>query len=292
MVSLNALFKLFVVVAFGLSATATSTDVAQEEPKKESLINGISTENSSTASKDEEVKEATGTSTPGNSDPDEPPMFTVEWYLLPKPLNRASLIDRLPWNLQTAVPRDCNQPILPVVEKRIRDHLTWLEKKKEKESSSAQGNTTDISQPPKKPFTSRFFGKKDASTVKPVDVPDLPKYSLEWYFQQKPENRKHLRDRLPYATKGVVAADCREPIPSILEKRIRDYFSLYTVDWYLLPKEENRTALRYVLPKDLADRVPEDCNEPIDPEVEAIIKEHFTVTEKKERPNRFCFFHF
>ncbi|EDO05211.1 SmORF protein [Babesia bovis T2Bo] len=291
MVVFNMLWKLFVVVAFGLSATVTSTEVAQEQPKEESLIGGFSNEKESTVSKPSEVKEATGTSTPGNSDPDEPPMFTVEWYLLPKPLNRATLRYMLPWNLQTAVPEDCKRPILPVVERQIRNYFSWLEKTKQKESSSAQGETTNISQPPKKSFTSRFFGKKDASTVKPVDVPDLPKYSLEWYFVQKPENRKLLRDRLPYATKAFVAPDCREPIAPVLEKRIRDYFSLYTVDWYLLPKQENRIALRYMLPSDLAAKVPEDCNEPIDPEVEAIIKEHFTVTEKKQRPNRFWYLH-
>ncbi|EDO05471.1 SmORF protein [Babesia bovis T2Bo] len=291
MVAFNMLWKLSVVVALGLSATATSTDVAQEQPKKEELINGISTEKASTASKDEEVKEATGTSTQGNSDPEEPSKFSVEWYLLSKPLNRASLIDMLPWNLQTAVPGDCKKPILPVVERQIRDHFSWLEKQKQKqkqkESSSSQGKTTDVSQPKKESFLSRFFNKNN----KPVDIPELPKYSLEWYFVQKPENRKHLRERLPYASKGVVAEDCREPIPPVLEKRIRDYFSLYNVDWYLLSEPENRSALRYVLPEDLAAKVPEDCNEPISTELEELIREHFTVVEKKQRPNRFLYFH-
>eukprot|EP00371_Babesia_bovis_P001919 XP_001610566.1 SmORF [Babesia bovis T2Bo] len=337
-VSLNTLWKLSVLVAFGVSTTATATDVAQEQPKKEELENGSLRNKEKPGTKPVEVKEATRITTKRNSDPNDPPMFSVEWYLLPKPLNRASLRERLPWFAQNTVPRDCNQPIAPPTEKYIRNHFSWVEKQKQKESSSADATTTNVSQPKKGSFLSRFFSKNN----KQVDIPDLPKYSLEWYFLPKEESRKHLRDRLPYASKGVVASDCRESIAPVFEKRIRDYLSLYTVDWYLLPKPENRATLRnslpkdlvekvpedcmehiepevedyirkyflwycfewYLLPKpenraalrnslpeDLAAKVPEDCNEPISPDVEELIREHFTVIEKKQRPNRFWYLH-
>ncbi|EDO07151.1 SmORF protein [Babesia bovis T2Bo] len=282
MVGIKTLPTICILVAFGLSATVTATDVVQEQPKKDSVVSGSLRKNEESVAKPQEVSK---------SETDEPPMFSVEWYLLPKPLNRATLRYILPWTMILSVPEDCKKPILPAVEKRIRNHFSWVEKQKQKESDSAQRKTTDVGQPPKKSFTSRFFGKKDASANTPVDVPELPKFSFEWYFVQKPENRKHLRDRLPYSTKAFVAPDCREPIAPVFEKRIRDYLSLYSVDWYLLSKEENRIALRYLLPSDLAAKVPEDYNEPIDPEVEELIREHFSTVEEKQRPNRFWYLH-
>ncbi|EDO06370.2 SmORF protein [Babesia bovis T2Bo] len=259
MIAYNMLWKIFVVVAFGLSATATSTE------------DGPLSKNEESVTKPQEVSK---------SETDEPPKFSVEWYLLPKPENRATLRYILPYGFEACIPEYCKKPILPAVENRIRNHFSWVEKQKQKESDSAQRKTTDVGQPSKKSFT-----------TDPVDVPEPPKYSLEWYFVQKPENRKLLRDRLPYSTKAFVAPDCREPIAPVFEKRIRDYLSLYSVDWYLLPEPENRTALRYMLPEDLAAKVPENCNEPIDPELEELIREHFTVIEKKQRPNRFWYLH-
>ncbi|EDO06630.1 SmORF protein [Babesia bovis T2Bo] len=131
MVAHRMLWKLCVVVAFGLSATVTATDVAQEQPKKEELKSGSLRKNGESTTKRQEVPEPTKTDTKEDTDPKGPSKFSVEWYLLPKPINRATLRDILPWNLQNSVPKDCNEPILPVIEKKIRKYFSWVEQKPE-----------------------------------------------------------------------------------------------------------------------------------------------------------------
>ncbi|EDO06097.1 SmORF protein [Babesia bovis T2Bo] len=180
MLSFNTLPKLCVLVAFGLSATVTSAEVVPEQPKKESLGSGFSRKNEEPSTKPVEVKETTKIETQDHSETTEPPKYSVEWYLLPKPESRAALRYFLPTVLANTVPKNCNEPILPVVEKRIRKCI-----------------------------------------------------------------------------------------------------ALYAVDWYLLPKPENRTALRYMLPSDLAEKVPDDYDEPIDPEVEELIRKYFSIDAKK-----------
>ncbi|EDO05210.1 SmORF protein [Babesia bovis T2Bo] len=164
---------------------------------------------------------------------------------------------------------------------------------------SATATCTDVAQeqPKKESFVSRFFGKKEEAKTQPVEVQqeeitkaqentdaeEPPKYSVEWYLLPKPQNRKHLRDKLPYDLAYFVQRNCNSPISPEVEREIREYLLLYTVDWYLLPEPESRTALRYSLPSNLASKVPENCNEPIDPELEKRIRKYFSSLQKKKR---------
>ncbi|EDO07150.1 SmORF protein [Babesia bovis T2Bo] len=182
MVTFNILWKLCLVVAFGLSATVTSTDVAQEQPKKESFLSRFFGKKESTATKPVEEKEASSHNTQGYSDPNDPPKYSVEWYLLPKPENRAALRKALPSDIAEMVPKDYKRRI-------------W----------------------------------------------------------------------------------------SALEGCIIKFFKIEAAEWYLLPEPESRAALRYVLPSDLAAKVPEDSNEAIKPEVEKDIRKLFSQTFQKGR---------
>nr|BAN64780.1 small open reading frame [Babesia bovis] len=121
MVAINTLSKLCVLVAFGLSATVTATDVAQEQPKKESFVRRFFGKREEPATKPVEVQR------PENTETGEPAKFSVEWYLLPKPENREQLRDKLPLDVVICVPKDCNEPILPVIEKKIRDFFSLSE---------------------------------------------------------------------------------------------------------------------------------------------------------------------
>ncbi|EDO05209.1 SmORF protein [Babesia bovis T2Bo] len=182
MVAFNMLWKLCLVVAFGLSATATSTDVDQEQPKKESFVSRFFGKKEEAKTQPVEVQQEEITKAQENTDAEEPPKFSVEWYLLPKPINRATLRDKLPWIIQNTIPRDCNQPIASKSEELIREYIP----------------------------------------------------------------RTYIR-------------------------------------WYLLPEPESRTALRYSIPKDLANEVPEDYNEPIKPEVVKRIKKFFSLSINKQK---------
>ncbi|KAG6439994.1 hypothetical protein BBOV_III000695 [Babesia bovis T2Bo] len=115
MVNLNTLPKICILVAFGISATVTSTDVAQEQPKKEELISGISSKENQNATEHVEVAE------PTKIDTEDPPKYSVEWYLLPEPESRKELRKQLPWAIAISVPKDCNEPIAPEVEQRIME---------------------------------------------------------------------------------------------------------------------------------------------------------------------------
>ncbi|EDO07699.1 SmORF protein [Babesia bovis T2Bo] len=129
MVSFNTILKLGAVVAFGLSTTATSTEVAQEQPKKESFLSRFFGKRDEPTTKPEEVSKSDNVETQENTDTDDPPMFTVEWYLLPKPENRKQLRERLPPKLADAVPENCKEAIDPSVVKDIRWLLEILGKK-------------------------------------------------------------------------------------------------------------------------------------------------------------------
>ncbi|EDO06377.1 SmORF protein [Babesia bovis T2Bo] len=211
MVAFNMLWKLCVVVAFGLSVTAT--DVSQEEPKKESLVSGFS------GTEDEH-----GT---------EPPKFSLEWYLLPKPENRAALRYVLPRSLAKDVPEDYNKPIDPALGKVIRKYFLW--------------------------------------------------YGFEWYLLAMPESRAALRYVLPKDLADMVPENFNKPIAPLVENDIRKHFLWYAVEWYLLPKPENRSDLRYLLPKNLAKDVPEDFNVPITPKLEKDIRKYLSLIRKKQK---------
>ncbi|EDO07800.1 SmORF protein [Babesia bovis T2Bo] len=249
MVAFNTFSKLCVVVAFGLSATVTATDVAQEQPKKESVVSGSFRKGEESATKPHKLPERNKT----YIDPEEPPMFSIEWYLLPKPENRAYLLEKLPFDVAKDVPEDCDEPIDPALEKRIRKFF------------SLRGLI----------FTSM--------SSYPLEVPEPAKYSVEWYLLPKPENRSRLIEKLPFDVAKDVPEDCNEPILPVLEKHIRDYFSWLGREWYLLPEPQSRAALRKALPSDVAETVPEDCDEPIDPEVEQYIKRFFSFSVQKQK---------
>ncbi|EDO06000.1 SmORF protein [Babesia bovis T2Bo] len=217
MVSFNMLWKLCVIVAFGLSATVTATDVAKEQPKKESLDNRFPRKN------------------------EEPPMYSVEWYLLPEPENRACLLEKLPFDVAKDVPEDCDEPIDSAVEKRIRKFFS-LRGLIFTSMSSYPGldETNNVDQTTQGSLDSSFTNKEDEPSSKSQEVPKPesmdteeetdtagpPKFSVEWYLLPKPINRGSLRDKLPWEMRNAVPEDCNEPILPVVEKRIRKFFSL------------------------------------------------------------------
>nr|BAN65328.1 small open reading frame [Babesia bovis] len=178
MVTFNILWKLCLVVAFGLSATVTATDVAQEQPKKESVISGSLRKNEESDTKLQEAPKASNT---------------------------------------------------------------------------------------------------DKGTC------GLPNYDVEWLLESKPENRAALRKALPSDIAKDVPEDYKKRMWSGLEEYIFKFFNIYATGWYLLPEPESRAALRFMLPSNLAAKVPEDCNEPIDPELEQEIKKLFSKKFQKQR---------
>ncbi|KAG6440017.1 SmORF protein [Babesia bovis T2Bo] len=175
MVAFNMLWKVCLVGALGFSATVTSTEVAQEQSTQEGLDKGVCSKEKEQATELVEVPEPTRIDTPKHADIVNPPKYSVEWYLLPKPQNRKYLRDKLPWHLYNAVPKDCNDPIDPLVEKEIRE----------------------------------FFSVR----------------SVEWYLESKPINRAALRYAIPAYLAEKVPLDCNEPISPATERRIRGFFS-------------------------------------------------------------------
>ncbi|EDO06184.1 SmORF protein [Babesia bovis T2Bo] len=276
MVSFNTFSKLCVVVALGLSAIATSTEVAQEQPKKESFVSRFFGKNEKSATKSHDVSEPTKIDTQKHSDTGHP-KYDVEWYLLPKPENRAALRGILSWFMARDVPEDCNVPISPKLEKRIREHFSWIEQKTVIHSSSADSNSINVGNPMKKSIVNGPSGKKEEPTTESHDISqptntdtqenineeEPPMYSVEWHLLPKPENRAAIRVFMPRYLAEDVPKDCSVPVSPKLEKRIREHFSLHGIEWFMLPKPQNRAALCKALPSDLAEMVPEDCNEPI-----------------------------
>ncbi|EDO06631.1 SmORF protein [Babesia bovis T2Bo] len=232
MVAFNILWKL---CAIGLSATATSSDVAQEQPKKESFLSRFFGKKEEAKTQPVEVQERDNTDGKEDIETGEPPRYSVEWHLLPKPENRAALRSFLPRSLSRKVPEDCNEPIGPKLEKQIRNYFSL--------------------------------------------------YGVEWFLLPEPESRAALRKALPSDIAKDVPEDCNKRMWCGLEEYIFKFFKIYATGWYLLPEPESRAALRYVLPRSLAKYVPEDCNEPIDPEVENEIREFFSKTFQKQRKN-------
>ncbi|EDO07574.1 SmORF protein [Babesia bovis T2Bo] len=228
MVAFNMLWKLCALVALGLSATATSTEVAQEQPTQEGLDIGIPGKEYEQATELVKVPEQDNTDSEKEIATDEPPKYSVEWYLLPKPENRKQLCHDLPWYLFRLVPKNCKKPISTALMNQIR----W------------------------------YFSRRD----------------LQWFLLPKQENRTALRKLLPIDVAAVIPEDCRKAIPSVYEKYIWTYFSLSAVEWLLESKPENRSLLIKSLPSDLAKGVPEDVNKPIDPAVEERIREYFAFT--------------
>nr|BAN66230.1 small open reading frame [Babesia bovis] len=120
MLAFNMLWKLCVVVAFGLSATATSTEVAQEQPKKESLDSGISSEEEQIATEAVEVREPDNTESQERTETTKPSPLSLEWLLLPRRENRTALTYLLPDDLASKVPMFGLKPIDPALEEEIR----------------------------------------------------------------------------------------------------------------------------------------------------------------------------
>ncbi|EDO05604.1 SmORF protein [Babesia bovis T2Bo] len=119
MVAFNTLPKLCLVVAFGLSTTATSTEVAQEQPKKESFLSRFFGKKEGPAAKTVDVKEPTKTDTQEHNDTRGLFMYDVEWLLESKPENRAALRKALPSDIAKDVPEDCNKRMWSGLEEYI-----------------------------------------------------------------------------------------------------------------------------------------------------------------------------
>ncbi|EDO05470.1 SmORF protein [Babesia bovis T2Bo] len=227
MVNLNTLPRICVVVVFGYSATVTSTEVAQEKPRKESLDSGFFHKNDKPSTELPEVEES--------------PMCSVEWYLLPKPENRVCLLEKLPFDVAKDVPWDCDEPIEPSLEKRIRKFFS-LRGLIFTSMSSYPGldEINNVGQTTQGSLDGSFSSKEDEPSSKSQEVPEPenmdsqeetdtagpPKFSVEWYLLPKPENRKHLRNELPFDLAVALPEDCNEPILPVVEKRIRKFFSL------------------------------------------------------------------
>ncbi|EDO07147.1 SmORF protein [Babesia bovis T2Bo] len=237
MVAFNFLWKFCVVLTFGLSATVTSTDVAQDQPTHKALDSGISGKEDKHDTEPVEVQEEENTKIGKHTKSVEPAIYSVEWHLLPNPESRASLREELPSDLAAKVPKDCNKSIAPPVMNRILWYFSWRD--------------------------------------------------LQWFLLPKPENRAALLELLPSDVAALVSKDCNKPVTTIVENYIWKYFNLSPVDWFLLPKPESRACLREELPSELGAKIPEDCNEPITPLVENEIRKHFSSMHKRERPSLF-----
>ncbi|EDO05221.1 SmORF protein [Babesia bovis T2Bo] len=160
---------------------------------------------------------------------------------------------------------------------------------------SATATSTEVAQekPKKESFVSRFFGKSEEPDTKPQEVLEaaktdkgkggLPNYDVEWLLESKPENRAALLKAIPSDLATHVPKDYKKRMWSGIEEYMYVFFKIYATEWYLLPEPESRAALRYVLPRDLAAKVPEDCNEPIKTDVEKDIRRLFSETFQKER---------
>nr|BAN64594.1 small open reading frame [Babesia bovis] len=260
MVTFNTLWKLCIVVAFWLLATVTSTEVAQEQPKKEPFSSRFFGKNEEPAAESQEILEPENADTKEDSETAGPPRYSVEWYLLPKLENRAQLLEKLPFDVAKDVPRDYDEPIDAALEKRIRKFF------------SLRGLIfTSMSSYPPKVKDPGYTG-----SLEHMETSGPPKFSVEWYLLPKPDNRTALRTALPRDIAKDVPEDCDEPINPLVERSIWMHFTLSNVEWLLLPKPENRMSLLEELPTNLSIAVPEDCNEPIDPSVEKDIRNYFS----------------
>ncbi|KAG6440195.1 hypothetical protein BBOV_I005105 [Babesia bovis T2Bo] len=163
MVSINTFSKLCAIVAFWYSATVTSTEVAQEQPKKDSVVRRFFGKNEKSATKSHDISESTKIYTQKHSETGRPkydvecflpwllslsvpkdcnePIETeveqdireyflwsdFEWYMLPEPGSRTTLLNLLPPDLASMIPEDCNEPIELAVEKQIWKYLSSSE---------------------------------------------------------------------------------------------------------------------------------------------------------------------
>ncbi|EDO05468.1 SmORF protein [Babesia bovis T2Bo] len=121
MIGLNNLCKLFLVVALGFFATATSTDVAQDQPTQEALVS----KEDEVATEPQEVPIPTKAETKKQTETSKRNMKFVEWLLLSEPENRKQLRERLPRDLAAMVPEEYDEPIKPFIEKKIRTFFSF-----------------------------------------------------------------------------------------------------------------------------------------------------------------------
>ncbi|EDO05609.1 SmORF protein [Babesia bovis T2Bo] len=139
MVAFNTLPKLCVVVAFGLSTTATSTEVAQEQPKKESVVSGSLRKNDESTTKPVDLMLPTKIETQDHCETGEPSSLSLEWLLLPEPQSRKRLLDELPFDLAIDVSMDFNEPIKSKTRNRIRKFFSLSEKEQQAKRLASYG---------------------------------------------------------------------------------------------------------------------------------------------------------
>ncbi|EDO08745.1 SmORF protein [Babesia bovis T2Bo] len=287
MVAFNMLWKLSVVVAFGLSTTVTSTDVAQEQLTQDTLDGGFFCENGDIATESQEVVEGDNTDVEEQIETPEQPMYSVDSHLLPETESVSSLREELPSDMDKEVLKDCEEPLEPAGQRRIKKifslyTLDWY-------LLSEQVSRTAL----RRSLPSYLADKVPEDCNEPID-PEveerirkyLPLYTVEWYLYRLPGNRAALRSSLPKDLAAKVPFNYRRSVDPAVEELIRKYFSLCAVDWYLLPLPENRASLRYTLPKYLAAMVPEDCDTLIEPKLEKRIRKFFSLSEKEQQKIR------
>ncbi|EDO05467.1 SmORF protein [Babesia bovis T2Bo] len=102
------------------------TDVALDQPKKESLASRFFGKREP-GKESQDSAEATKTNTGENTETADPPKYSVEWFLLPKPENSAHLLEKLAFDMAKDVLKDCDEPIDSAVEKLIRKHFSVLQ---------------------------------------------------------------------------------------------------------------------------------------------------------------------
>ncbi|EDO07801.1 SmORF protein [Babesia bovis T2Bo] len=124
MVAFNTFSKLCVVVAFGLSATVTATDVAQEQPKKESFLSRFFGKKDEAATEPMDMQKQENIESQEHINTTGPSNLSVEWLLLPRRENRRALTYLLPDDLASKVPMRYIKPLDSELEERIREFFS------------------------------------------------------------------------------------------------------------------------------------------------------------------------
>ncbi|KAG6440004.1 hypothetical protein BBOV_III001195 [Babesia bovis T2Bo] len=139
MVAFNTFSKLCVVVAFGLSATASSTEVAQDQPTQEGSENGFFSEKDGVDTETVEVTEADNRESQERTETTKPSALSLEWLLLPRRKNRMALTYLLPDDLASKVPVRSLKPLDPALEEEIRNFFSLSAKEQLEKRLSSHG---------------------------------------------------------------------------------------------------------------------------------------------------------
>ncbi|EDO06728.1 SmORF protein [Babesia bovis T2Bo] len=139
MLGFKTLPKLCAVVAFGFFTITTSSELAPEQPEKESSDIGSLRDNEEPSTKPSELQKPPKTFTPENTKTGEPSNLSLEWLLLPEPKSRKRLLDELPFDLAIDVSMDFNEPIKSKTRNRIRKFFSLSEKEQQAKRLASYG---------------------------------------------------------------------------------------------------------------------------------------------------------